>query len=273
MLDIAGCSAMTNDEKYLAAIRQAINVCKRYKPRFGQGGKAGFTLENFQQLYRADPFYSWFGLNSPLVYAAHRAAGGMTSIYRQIGQGVERVFRLILQDTLGQTEEESNWRYSVPTTKGKSRTLSLDGRITLPAVRIPNRVRPVTDWLKQVEIRVGLGRKASANLEGVVFECRQGYKSKDAKRQNADVANAANAYARNYLPCVMLFSMQIDSDVAERYVRAQWLLLRGALQGTSVDSTYVFCREVLGYDLAGFFERNSKTIQEDVEEVLKELLR
>jgi len=106
----------------------------------------------------------------------------------------------------------------------------------------------------------------------VVFECRQGYKSKDSKRQNADVANASNAYAHDYLPSVMLFSLQIDSDVAERYARAQWLLLRGTLAGSALDSTYTFCREVVGYDLAAFFERNKEVIKRQVEDVFKGLL-
>jgi hypothetical protein len=264
---------MSNDEKYLATIRQALEICKHYKPKFGQGSKSGFSLKTFQQLYQSDPFYTWFGLNSPLVYAAHKAAGGITSVYRQIGIGVQEVFRLILQDTLGQTKEESRWCYSVPTTQGKSRMLSLDGRITLPTVRVPDRFQSLADWIRKAKKQVGLIGKAAKDLEGVVFECRQGYKSKDAKRQNADVANAANAYARNYLPCMMLFSLQIDSDIAERYVRAQWLMLTGSLEGTSLDSTYIFFREVLNYDLANFFKRNSRTIRKDVENVLKELLR
>lgn len=47
-------------------------------------------------------------------------------------------------------------------------------------------------------------------LKGAVFEVRQGYKSKDAKRQNADIANAAAAYTQAYLPCVVMLSSQID---------------------------------------------------------------
>ncbi len=263
---------MSNDDRYLATIRKSLEVCRRSRPKFGRGSKEGLTFDEFNALYQADPFYSWFGLNSPLLYAVHKAAGGLTSVYRQIGEGAERVFRLLLQDCLGQTEEESNWCYTIPSTKGKPRKLSLDGRINLEAVREPSRVEPVRQWIEQCKIRVGL-EGAATELEGVVFECRQGYKSKDAKRQNADIANAANAYARNYLPCVMLFSRQIDSDIAERYVRAQWLLLTGSLNGASTDSTYVFVKEVLGYDLAAFFDRNSAVIKQDVEEVLRGLLQ
>ncbi len=178
----------------------------------------------------------------------------------------------MLQDTLGQSAGESNWSYTVPTTTGTVRTLSLDGRISLATVRNSEREALVKNWIREAARRVALPAKASGRIKGVVFECRQGYKSKDSKRQNADVANASNAYAHDYLPCVMLFSLQIDSDIAERYVRAQWLLLTGSLQGTSLDSTYVFCREVLGYDLAAFFERNRDAIKEQVEDVFKGLL-
>jgi hypothetical protein len=49
--------------------------------------------------------------------------------------------------------------------------------------------------------------------------------------------------------------------------------MTGSIEGTAIDSTYVFCRDVLGYDLAGFLERNSQTIRKDVDLVLKELLQ
>jgi hypothetical protein len=48
-----------------------------------------------------------------------------------------------------------------------------------------------------------------ATLTGTVFEVRQGYKSKDSKRQNADIANAATAYTKAYLPCAVILSTQI----------------------------------------------------------------
>jgi len=88
------------DDKYLAIILEALAVCKNYKPKFGKGSKAGFSLYEFQKLYQQDAFYAWFGLDSPLIYAAHRAAGGMTSVYRQIGIACERLFCQVLQDDL-----------------------------------------------------------------------------------------------------------------------------------------------------------------------------
>jgi hypothetical protein len=262
----------SSDDRYLALISDALAVCREYRPKLGHGRRIGYSLEEFQQIYGQDPFYSWVGLNSPLVYAAHRAAGGMTSVYRQLGIGCERLFQNVLKDTLGLTDEQAKWSYSVPSMRGKSRTLSLDGRIPLEDLANTQRAPAVRDWVKGAGERVKLEQHVLEKVRGVVFEVRQGYKSKDSKRQNADIANAANAYAHDYLPAVVLLSTQMDADIAERYVRSQWLLLTGTLTGTPVDSTYVFCREVLGYDLAAFFQRNSKHLRRDIESIIKGLL-
>ncbi len=60
--------------------------------------------------------------------------------------------------------------------------------------------------------------------------------------------------------------------MAARYVQMQWLLLTGATVGSATESTYTFCRDVLDYDLAGFFERPSARFKVEVETVLKTLL-
>lgn len=261
------------DLKYLEIIRSALRICLNYKPKFGHGKAGGFTLESFQKMYREDEFYEWFGLDSPLVYAAHKAAGGMTSVYRQIGMGCQTVFQQVLRDELGLSKADSAWSYRVPSTRGNMRTLSLDGRIPIENIAIEHRKAQTSRWLSEAAQSVGLKRVDARRLHGAVFEVRQGYKSKDSKRQNADVSNAANAYASNHLPVVVLLSTQIDSDIAERYARAQWLILRGTVGGTNLDSTYVFCNEVLGYDLAGFFRRNSREIKSETLAVFEGLLR
>lgn len=240
--------------------------------KFGQGSQTGLTRDQFAQLYGADPFYSWFGFDSPLVYSAHRVAGGLTSVYRQIGIGCQWVFNRVLRDNLGLSEEDANWSYSIPGTAGKDRNLSLDARIPLSAVQ-PSHLTRIAKWLKQAAELLELEPEATQVLKGAVFEVRQGYKSKDSKRQNADVSNAANAYAYHYLPVVALLSTQIDSDIAQRYRRARWLLLRGTTNGSVFDSTYVFFRDVIGYDLAGFFERNSLRLRQEITVILEKLLR
>ena len=185
------------DDRYFAIIDSALSVCRNYKPKFGKRAKAGLTFDEFQTLYQSDPFYTWFGLDSPLIYAAHKAAGGMTSVYRQIGISCERLFRQILQDTLGLNDEQAKWSYTVPAPSGRQRTLSLDGRISLDDISNAKRADRVRQWLHDAAASVNVAKPVIRSLQGSVFEVRQGYKSKDAKRQNADIGNAANAYANS----------------------------------------------------------------------------
>lgn len=100
------------DEEYLQILLDAIRVCAHYKPKFGQGPKGGgLTLEQFQELYQGDALYDWLGLDNPMMYAAHKAAGGMTSIYRQVGIECEKLFRRIIKDVMELSEEDVTWSY------------------------------------------------------------------------------------------------------------------------------------------------------------------
>ncbi len=206
------------------------------------------------------------------MYAAHKAAGGMTSIYRQLGIGGEWVFRNVIRDSLNLSAEQANWSYQVPTTQGKTRTLALDGRIQLDDIRNSAAREHVEQWTQDVAQKLILPEQLSQQIKGAVFEVRQGYKSKDSKRQNADISNASNAYTYFYIPILVLLSTQIDQGVALRYIQARWLLLTGTTKGKSTDSTYAFCREILNYDLAGFFETYSTRIKIELEKVLTALL-
>ncbi len=262
------------DAPYLDLVLEPIRVCAKYKPKLGRGKKGGgLTLEQFQTLYRADSFYNWFGLDHPMMYAAHKAAGGMTSVYRQIGIGCEKLFRTILRDALGLSDQDVTWSYEILLPTGKRRTLYLDGRV--PLNRIPDKSKrdKFLQWMKQCADEIGVAPKVLNTLDGTVFEVRQGYKSKDSKRQNADIANAATAYTKAYLPCAAILSTQIDSDILHRYKGEKWAVLTGIVGARNpLISTYDFMRDVVGYDLAGFFSRNSNVLREEVEMVLKALL-
>lgn len=263
---------LSQDEQYFALLNAALRKCLSYKPKFGQRGKDGLTLQQFSDLYSADPFYHWLGLDSPLMYAAHKAAGGMTSIYRQIGIGSQWIFHQMLQDQLGLSPEQASWNYTIQLANGKERKFSLDGRIDLAGIVNISAQSRFQEWLNDISVVINLPKDTLANIKGVVFEVRQGYKSKDSKRQNADLANASKAYAHLYIPVILLFSTQIDAGIAHRYQENFWLLLTGALNGAPTNSAYSFCREVLGYDLADFFHRYSPKIRIEVENVLQTLL-
>jgi hypothetical protein len=259
---------------YLEELLGPIKACANYAPKFGQGATgSGLNLAEFQALYQADQFYHWFGLDNPLMYAAHKAAGGMTSIYRQIGIGCERLLRKIIQDSLNLNDSDVKWSYELYVSENKNRTLSLDGRIPINKIEDSNKKKKVLEWMNLASEYIGVEKKVVNNLNGVVFEIRQGYKSKDSKRQNADIANAATAYSQAYLPCAIILSSQIDNDVLARYRNAKWVVLTGVsdVEGSLI-STYGFFRDVIGYDLALFFQQNSKYLRSEVEFVLKSLL-
>lgn len=262
------------DARYLKAVLDPIRVCATYRPKFGQGAKGdGLTLAQFRTLYQGDPFYNWFGLDNPLMYAAHKAAGGMTSVYRQIGIGCERLFRTVLRDALDLSAADVTWSYEVPLPSGKTRTLYLDGRVPLDRIPDPAKRERFRSWMQASADKVGVAPTVFSGLTGTIFEVRQGYKSKDSKRQNADIANASSAYAKGYLPCAAILSAQIDGDILMRYRMEKWSIVIG-LEGANdpLISTYDFMRDVVGYDLAAFFKRNSATLRTEIDAVLKALL-
>jgi len=203
------------------------------------------------------------------MYAAHKAAGSMTSVYRQIGIGCERLFRQIIFEQSGyENYNSSQWSYVTTTRSGKDKTLSLDGRLEIKEIQnviVKNKVENwIHDYLVDLDVDV-------RELKGAVFEVRQGYKSKDSKRQNADLDNATVAYSKSYLPVFTIFSSQIDKDIALRYHNGKCGILVGNLQGSPLTSLYKFCNDVLLFDLAYFFERNSQSIKREVNKVLKTL--
>lgn len=263
-------SAPDTDHKYLEIILNRILICKDYKPAFGKKQKV--TSAEFQKLYGADVFYTWFGLNDPLVYAAHTAAGGIPSIYRQIGLGCEELFRQILQDCLGLESAGVNWSYVASSASGRQHKLTLDGCIQFSSIKDATRHNSITHWMHQAAGRLDVSPGVIQAFQGIVFEVRQGYKSKDSKRQNADIANAASAYSQGYFPVLLVLSTQIDADIVERYERNRWLILQGHLAASPLYSTYTFLKEIIGYDLAGFFQRNTTALQTAITETLQVLL-
>jgi hypothetical protein len=260
------------DHEYLETFLAPIRTCARYHPKLGSASEAGKTLAEFLKFYAADRFYHWVGLDSELMYAAHKTAGGMTSVYRQVGVGGERLFRRLLRDGLGLSEPQCVWSYQTKTATGRVRTIQLDGRVWVEDIQNASLRRRVQDWLAAASGELLLSKSAAAAIRGAVFEVRQGYKSADAKRQNADIANASSAYCEHFLPVMVLLSNQISQSVAERYVRSKWLLLRGTLGGGHTQSSYQFVQTVLGFDLAAFFSRHTTIIRREVEKIMRELL-
>lgn len=261
---------MATEKELLKKFLDPLKICKRYKPKFGHGNNGeGYSPAQFLDLYGGDPFYAWCGLNSELMYAAHKAAGGMTSIYRQIGKGCENLFREIIIDATGYIDRNSAmWSYKTKTSAGKDKTLSLDARLQFDDITDVRVKKGVKNWVSEYCKILS----AEIPVNGVVFEVRQGYKSKDSKRQNGDIDNIAVAWSQGYLPVFAIFSGQIDGDLALRYRNNRGGILVGSTQGTSTTSLFAFCKETLAFDLANFFKCNSPAIKKEVHETLEALL-
>lgn len=266
-----GDNVKNKDKEYLETFLFPVRNCKTYRPKFGQGNSGkGLSINEFKALYSSDPFYSWLGLDTDLMYAAHRAAGGMTSVYRQIGIGCERLFRSVLFDSTGYSDSEfATWSYTTKTRSGKAKKLSLDGRIELSEIQNKAVLNRVRSWIQDYCADLG---EVSEPGNGIVFEVRQGYKSKDSKRQNADIDNATVAWANNYLPVFAIFSSQIDTDIVLRYRNNRCGVLVGTTTENEQSSLYAFCNNVLGYDLADFFKRHTMEIQNEIHDILETLL-
>lgn len=254
-------------ETFLAPIRK----CVGYRPAFGQGTATGLDLGGFQELYGGDPFYHWLGLDEPIVYAAHKAAGGLTSVYRQIGVGSERLFRAVLGHSLGLSQDAMAWRYEYDKPDGAQGRHTLDARIRSADLQRDVR-RRFDDWLRTALNAVAVGAQQSINADGVVFEVRQGYKSADSKRQNADLRYGVRAYQANLLPSFAILSSQVSESVMRRYRNDGMLILTGVLDEDPLRSTFAFFQKVIGYDLRAFFERSSPTIKAGINQVVVKLL-
>ena len=261
------------DSKYLDIILDALKVSASYKPKFGKSGSHGLTLQQFRNLYQSDQFYNWFGLDNPILYAAHKAAGGMTSVYRQIGISCETVFREVFKDIFGLSDEEARWSYEVETPGGKTKKLNLDARLELKHIRDSDASETFHKWIKGAGENIQIAPSIINALMGTVFEIRQGYKSKDSKRQNADIDNGVAAYKSAYLPCIAVMSNQMDDDILRRYRANECVVLTGVVGlNDPFRSIYDFMHEIVGYDLAAFFERNSDRLKQEVGNVLETLL-
>lgn len=266
---------MNNEQnlRYRDILIAPVRECANYTPKFGHGQKGGFTLSEFLELYGADPFYNMLGLDNRLLYSAHKAAGGLTSIYRQIGIGCERLVRAIFMDYLNLDENDVRWSYTYINAKGKKRKRYLDGRIIINNIQNYT-VRSRCDaWITKLADSLDIPFSIRKGMQGVVFEVRQGYKSKDSKRQNADIANASNAYAKGYIPCLMVISSQIDDDIVARYRMEKWAILRGFPCKSITASTYAFFEQVINFNFMHFMSENHDYFKQEIYFILRQLIK
>ncbi len=261
------------EQRYLNLLLDPLDGCAGYKPKFGTDEEEGVSLSQFKVLYGQDPFYHWVGLDSELMYAAHKAAGGMTSIYRQLGTGCENLVRAVMRDALLLTEDQVAWSYEYVKKDNSKGVAKLDARIDVAHLTGKPETRDrVADWLVRCGNYLNLPTDRTGQLKGAIFEARQGYKSADAKRSNADLQFAMNASAENYLPVLAIISTQASRSVLRRYKNAKLLVMTGVLSDDDTTSTYAFFQKIVGFELDEFFKRNTEAMQRRCQKILEALL-
>ena len=261
---------MSNDDAKLCEILLGpLRKCLDYKPAFGGVKGSNLNYDDFRAIYEADPFYNWMGLAVPGVYSAHKAAGGLTSVYRQLGIGAERLICAILASRLSLTPSQLTWEYTYSKPNGKTGVHKLDAKIETADLREDAKKR-IDSWLSSACVTAQTEKQFAP--KGVVFEIRQGYKSADSKRQNADLRFGMRASQASLLPVFLILSTQVTEPVILRYSHEGMLVLRGTLDNDATTSTFAFMKEVVGYDLCAFFRRNKDLFKEEIQTLVQGLL-
>jgi len=265
-------SKALNDQRYIDVLLDPVRRSANYRPKFGASASVEVDCDRFLEIYGNDIFYHSIGLDTEYMYAAHRAAGGMTSIYRQLGTGCENLMRAIACDQLGLSIEQYSWSYEVKNPNGSISTLTLDGRISsTELVSIKNRKR-FDVWLADAASASGLSKKMTKGLSGAVFEVRQGYKSADAKRVNADVRSWNRAIKDGLLLVFVVFSNQIGVPILTRYRSESVLVLTGVDSKDPTVSSFAFFEKVLGYSIIDFLDRNSPAIRAEMSAITRKVV-
>ena len=160
------------------------------------------------------------------------------------------------------------WGYDTIRSDGKTQRLTLDARIDGAHLTTTVARTRLNEWLTRTSAFMNQHR----GVTGTVFEVRQGYKSADAKRQNADLRFGLAAYDERYLPVILVISTQVSGVVINRYRQNKLLVLTGSRVDDDAKSTFAFFENVVGYSLIGFFERNAVELKREVTATLEALL-
>lgn len=263
----------SNDAKFLEIFLSPLRTCLDYTPAFGRGkSNKGTSFNAFEEIYGNDPFYAWLGLNCEEVFAAHKAAGGLTSIYRQLGTGSERLFRAIISEEYKLTDKQLDWSYKYQIDAKKEGVHTLDAKISKNDL-LPKKQQNFNNWTIDALNAVNNNSVSNLSVNGVAFEVRQGYKSADSKRQNADLRFGIHAYRHGLLPAFAILSNQVSMPVLERYRSDGMLVLTGTLSDDPTVSTFAFFDQIIGYDMAAFFKRNTGKMSKEVKDIVGALLR
>jgi hypothetical protein len=109
-------------DRYVEDFLRPMRKCLDYKPAFGTSSQVS-SLQ-FIDKFSQDFFYASVGLAIPEMYVAHKAAGGITSFYRQLGIACEQLTQSVFVNELGIVRADVRWTYVLPrSAAGKSKLI------------------------------------------------------------------------------------------------------------------------------------------------------
>jgi len=126
----------------------------------------------------------------------------MTSVYRQIGIGCQNLFRTILRDSFGLSDEDVTWSYEILLPTGRKRLLYLDGRV--PLDRIPDKSKRdrFHEWMRESANEVGINPKGIRHpgRNGLRGSARLQEQGLEAPERRISANAATTIYQLGYLP-------------------------------------------------------------------------
>ncbi|MBO1062302.1 MAG: type I restriction endonuclease [Aphanizomenon flos-aquae CP01] len=199
--------------------------------------------EEFQQLIAKDTAFGCLGLDNRYVTA--RVGGNLvTSLHRKLGDMYQALFTYLLKESFGLTKNELDFSIELQIGKRIQRRTT-DGLIIKDKF---NQNIPL-DWIK---------------YEGIGFEVRSCYQIGDSKRIQADYDTALALKSKEILPVMLVFCNTSLKDPLVRLSKS-WELYEGM-------NSFNLVHDITGFDLYDFLQRNSESLESEIDNIFKTYL-
>jgi hypothetical protein len=233
-----------DEAELLRIVERHIAVAGRYSRQKDIGKE--------QAALKADPVFSVFGLTGQEYILAKARGAQMVSLHRKLGDLYQELVCTVFRQTLGLSASDLELELVRPSGAEAGRR-TLDAKIEFECVATEARTR-----VESTSRRIAgenTPKYTSLPPRGLGFELRFCYQIGDAKRINADIENAEDALAMGFLPIMLVFCSISLPDPLDRFrSRSKWFVLEGR-------PAYDLVRELTGYDLFAFLNRERESIQ------------
>jgi len=234
-----------NESDIDALIQLHLGVVLNFDPYANFPGAK--SKSDFCRIMDADPAFSFLGLGDD-KYVIQRFGGNLiTSLHRKIGDMYEDIFQYLIKNKFSIPDSDLNFSVDVEIGERKQRR-STDGIIRIRYLADQSIASLDNSWKQG---------------EGLAFEVRSCYKIGDSKRIQADYDMALALDSLGYTPIMLIFcNTSLVSPVVR--LRNSWNLFEGS-------DTFVFIKELTGFDLLKYLNDNSTKYRSTIQKILTKL--